>query len=156
MLDIKKLVKNDSFLETEKNIQDYYAQSLEWRNSSSAELIKVVEINEKRKVLVTEAEQQKAQQNKVSQDIAKIKREQGDATALMEEMKAVSSQVKELEKQAQVVTEELNDLLLTIPNYLHPSVPQGKDEADNKVVRSWEKRNLLILKQKIMRNLVKK
>ena len=58
-------------------------------------------------------------------------------TELIKESTKIDKKIKGLDEQLRAIEEELNDLLLRLPNIPHPSVPLGKDESDNRVVRSW-------------------
>ena len=77
------------------------------------------------------------QRNRVSEDIAAMKKRGEDASNIIAEMKEVSSEIKEKEKELPGIIEELNDLLMVIPNIPDASVPAGKDENDNPVIRTW-------------------
>ena len=77
------------------------------------------------------------QRNKVSEDIAVMKKNREDASGVIAEMKKVSSQIKELEAGVSEIEEKLNSLLMVIPNIPHESVPIGQDESDNAFVREW-------------------
>ena len=79
------------------------------------------------------------QRNSVSEDIAAMKKKGEDASNIIAEMKEVSSEIKEKEKELPGILEELNDLLMVIPNIPDESVPVGKDENDNPVIRTWGK-----------------
>jgi len=77
------------------------------------------------------------QRNRVNEDIAAMKKRGEDAANIIAEMKEVSSEIKEKEKELPGILEELNDLLMVIPNIPDESVPVGKDENDNPVIRTW-------------------
>ena len=77
------------------------------------------------------------QRNSVSEDIAAMKKRGEDASNIIAEMKEVSSEIKEKEKALPGILEELNSLLMVIPNIPDESVPVGKDENDNPVIRTW-------------------
>lgn len=79
------------------------------------------------------------QRNRVSEDIAVMKKRGEDASSIIAEMKEVSSEIKEKEKELPGIVEALNDLLMIIPNIPDESVPVGKDENDNPVIRTWGK-----------------
>ena len=57
--------------------------------------------------------------------------------ALLTEMRDVGEQIKSLDNEISRNEQELNDLLLRVPNLVHPGVPVGRDESDNVVLRSW-------------------
>ena len=81
--------------------------------------------------------------NRVSDDIASMKKNGQDASALIAEMKDVSSEIKAQEAGLTVMQEGLNSLLMVMPNIPHESVPVGKDSRDNTEIRVWgEKREM--------------
>ncbi len=91
---------------------------------------------ERRKFLV-EAENRKARRNKVSDEIAALKKQKKDATALIGEMKKVGAEIEELDEKAEGLDERLRDLLKNIPNVPHSSVPVGRGPEDNQEIRRW-------------------
>src|SRR5579862_6471408 len=95
------------------------------------------QVDEKRRVLITQSETLKAQRNRASEEIAKLKKAGQDATAQMEQTKALRQQGDELEKQAAEVDQELRSILAGIPNIPHESVPEGNSADDNKEIRKW-------------------
>jgi len=133
MIDIKQLEKK---AENGVSYFDEYRQSLLNRGSSTEILEQILELNKKRKELIHQAETAKAQQNKVSGEIAQMKRLGQDATQRIAEMGKLGSSVKEMELKAQAVDEEVQQLLLVIPNKPHSSVPVGKSAEENKIVKT--------------------
>ena len=91
---------------------------------------------ERRKFLV-EAETRKARRNKVSDEIASLKKAKQDASALIAEMKQVGAEIEELDEKAKKYDEQLQELLRIIPNLPHASVPVGRGSEDNQEVRRW-------------------
>ena len=90
-----------------------------------------------RRSAITEAETMKARRNKASEEIARLKKEKQDATALMDETKELREKIAIAEKRAEALDAQLRDLLNGIPNLPDDSVPIGKDEHDNAEVRCW-------------------
>ncbi|GLH63925.1 serine--tRNA ligase [Parageobacillus sp. G301] len=95
------------------------------------------ELDKKRRELIAKAEELKNKRNEVSQQIAVLKREKKDADHLIAEMRDVGDRIKAMDDEIRQVEEELNALLLSIPNVPHESVPVGKSEEDNVEVRKW-------------------
>src|SRR5260221_4938854 len=95
------------------------------------------QMDEKRRALITQSESLKAQRNRASEEIAKLKKAGQDATAQMEQTKALRAQGDELEKQAAEIDQELRTMLAGIPNVPHESVQVGRSADDNKEVRKW-------------------
>jgi len=75
--------------------------------------------------------------NSNSQEIARIKKEGGDASALMQEMKRVSDSIKEQKERCDDLLRRRDELMSHIPNAAHPSVPQGGGAQDNVTVSEW-------------------
>jgi seryl-tRNA synthetase len=97
------------------------------------------QVDEKRRQLITQSETLKAQRNRASEEIAKLKKAGQDAAAQMEQTKALRAQGDELEKQAAEIDQELRTLLAGIPNVPHESVPPGRSAEDNQEIRKWGK-----------------
>jgi seryl-tRNA synthetase len=115
--------------------QELVRESLAKRGETSG-LDEVLRIDEERRRLIQEAESLRARKKQVSKDIAKMKDKPPE---LLAEMREVGDSIKSLEVEVEHKEAELNELLLRIPNLVHPSVPAGKDSSDNVVVREWGK-----------------
>ncbi|MFZ0438892.1 MAG: serine--tRNA ligase, partial [Candidatus Sulfotelmatobacter sp.] len=95
------------------------------------------EVDTQRRQAITEAETLKAQRNKASEDIAKLKKSGQDATAAIAETKDLREQIQAREKIAADLDARLQDILSGIPNMPHASVPVGYSAEDNVEVRRW-------------------
>jgi len=95
------------------------------------------EVDTQRRQAITEAETRKAQRNKASEEIAKLKKAGQDASAAMSQTKDLREQIQGLEKTATDLDARLRDILTGIPNLPHASVPVGHSEEDNVEVRRW-------------------
>ena len=94
-------------------------------------------LDKERRELITANEQRKAQRNKASEEIARLKKEEQNADTLIAEMKQVSESIKQSDERIAGLDTTQRDLLLTIPNVPHSSVPVGTTAADNVEVRRW-------------------
>jgi seryl-tRNA synthetase len=94
-------------------------------------------LDAQRRELITATEQLKAQRNKASDEIARLKKAKENADSLIGEMKAVSERIKEADERIAQLDATQRELLLTIPNLLHASVPVGHSAAENVEVRRW-------------------
>ena len=94
-------------------------------------------LDEKRREIIRKAEQLKNKRNTVSQEIARRKKEKKDTDAIIAEMQQVSRDIRSMDEEARETEEQLNNILLTLPNLPHESVPVGKDDSDNEEVRRW-------------------
>lgn len=133
MIDIKLLERK---ADQGPSYYDEYRQGLLNRGSSTEMLDRIMELNKRRRELITQAEQAKARQNKVSGEIAQLKRQQQDASALIAEMGKLSAEVKEMEATAGKADEEVQALLLTLPNKPNASVPLGGGADENKLIKT--------------------
>ncbi|MDD9148508.1 MULTISPECIES: serine--tRNA ligase [unclassified Sporolactobacillus] len=94
-------------------------------------------LDEKRRMLINQAEALKARRNQVSADVAAKKRAKEDARDLIEAMREVSAQIKTLDGELHRIEDELHQVMLSIPNIPHESVPLGDGEEDNQPIRFW-------------------
>jgi len=104
---------------------------------ATIDLDALLALDETRRQLTTEVETLKAQRNQASQQVAQMKRSGQDASALMAELGALSQRIKELDERCSAVDAQFQEMLLTIPNIPHASVPEGSSDADNTEVRRW-------------------
>ncbi|HXR32432.1 MAG TPA: serine--tRNA ligase [Verrucomicrobiae bacterium] len=94
-------------------------------------------LDKERRELITENEHRKAQRNKASDEIARLKKEKHSADAILAEMKQLSERIKQADERIAELDATQRELLLTIPNIPHSSVPTGRGAEDNKEVRRW-------------------
>jgi len=94
-------------------------------------------LDQTRREILSGLEALRHQKNRVSEEIAAMKKRGEDALTVIAEMKTVASEIKEKEKELPKVVEELDQMLMVIPNIPDGSVPVGKDETDNPVIRAW-------------------
>ncbi|MEG0294737.1 serine--tRNA ligase [Enterococcus sp.] len=127
MLDMKMIRQNFDFVQ----------QKLQSRGVKADVLAKFVELDEQRRALLVQTEEQKKYRNDVSGEIAQLKREKLDATEKINEMKMVGEKIKSIDQQILVIDEQLKEIATTLPNLPHDSVPLGSDEEDNIEVRRW-------------------
>lgn len=126
MLDLKWIVANP----------DQAKLGLKSRNTDIS-VDQILELNEKRKVLQREFDELKAKQNQQSKLITQAKKDGQDARQLIDDMGAISKRSKEIHQTQLEVKEELDTLLLSLPNLPHESVPMGEDESQNEELRTW-------------------
>jgi seryl-tRNA synthetase len=102
-----------------------------------ADLDLILALDEKRRGILVEVEQRKAERNKASEEIARLKKAGQDATALLDAMKRLSDEIKASDDQLRVIEQELDAQMLWLPNIPHASVPVGPDAGANVEVRRW-------------------
>ena len=127
MLDIKRI--RDDFENVKKAVES--------RGKGDYNIGRTIELDDKRRALLAEVEALKAEQNKASKEIPKMKKAGEDTTALMAEMKELSTKIAGLDEQVKAVQAELRDVLLGIPNTPNPDDPIGLDDSDNVEIRKW-------------------
>lgn len=93
---------------------------------------RLLERDTERKAMVQRTDDLKALRNRVSKEIANIKRTgQGSGEELISQMKEVSDQIADLDLGLSTLEGEIEELLLTLPNKLHESVPEGRSADEN-------------------------
>jgi seryl-tRNA synthetase len=99
-------------------------------------------LDQSRREAITTSERLKARRNELSQQVGALKKTGQDATAVMEETRALKDQLDELDKAAASFDEQMRLALSSIPNLTRDEVPAGLSEADNKTMKTWgEKRS---------------
>ncbi|RJP64800.1 MAG: serine--tRNA ligase [Ignavibacteriales bacterium] len=126
MLDIKLIRENP----------DLVKKGLENKNEKNR-VDEILSLDEKRRQIIQSVEELKAKKNQVSQQVGQMKKSGQDATAIIAEMKTVSDNIAELDAQLKSTEEELNKILMSIPNLPHSSVPVGKSAEQNVEARRW-------------------
>ena len=115
---------------------DLFAEMAKRRNIT-LDLDGFRELDKIRREQITANEQRKAMRNKASDEIARLKKEKQNAETLIAEMKQVSEQIKQSDERIAELDARQRELLLTIPNIPHSSVPAGASAEDNLEVRRW-------------------
>jgi len=101
----------------------------------SADLETFQKNDENRRLILLEAETLRNRRNVVSEQIAQLKKQGDNADDLVSEMREVSSRIKELDKSLSENEALVNEILIGIPNIPHSSVPIGKNETENKIMK---------------------
>jgi seryl-tRNA synthetase len=96
-----------------------------------------IETDSEWRKLKTEADRLRHRQNDLTAKVAALKGKGGSITQLLEEVKEIPGEIKALETKSEVKRERLSKILLSLPNMLHESVPDGADESGNVVARMW-------------------
>ena len=128
MLDIKLIRENPEEIKKRLKVRakDYDAQ-----------IDEIIEIDKQRRVKLSEIDAMKAQQNAASKKIPQIKKEGGDVSAIMAEMKTLADKVKVDSADLSELESRQQTILYAIPNTPHESVPFGEDDRDNTEMRHW-------------------
>jgi len=110
-------------------------QGLEKRGDAFV-LDEILEIDERYRSLLRQTEELRAKHNETSKQLAKSKER---SPQFMAQMRQLGEQISFLQQQTKEAKASVDCLLLELPNIPHPSVPEGKSESDNVVVRAWGK-----------------
>jgi seryl-tRNA synthetase len=129
MLDIKLIRENPDFVknnlmkrgnpENGKMLDELVDLDREWRQN----LTKLNDLRHERKMITAE--------------IAKLKKAGKDAESKVETAKTIDSKITRIEKEVSGAEDKIHDCLMRLPNLLHETVPVGKDENENVLMRTW-------------------
>ncbi len=97
----------------------------------------LIRFDDERKAIILKVEELKAKRNKASEEVAALKKAKQNADALIAQTKIVGDEIKILDDRQKAAEENLNKVLLTIPNIPHPSVPAGSTPEDNQSIFTW-------------------
>lgn len=127
MLDLKEL-ENEGYFKK-------YVECLKARNGDVSLVEKLVDENKKRKKLIFESEALRAEQNKVSEVIGKLKREKADASQQLADMQELAGKFKALTASLDEVQKKVDEIAFQLPNMTHESTPKGSSADENKEIR---------------------
>lgn len=99
------------------------------KKNFNVDIDRLIELNNQRKSLTSESERIKSIKNSISKEIPKLSKEEKDSKLI--EMQKLSKTEKELDEKLNKIKEEINQILLTVPNPPDESVPIGKDDTEN-------------------------
>ena len=126
MLDLERIRKYPSEVKA----------GLESLGADPAQVDSILELDERRRELLTEVETLRARRNRVSKRIGRLK-DQEERERLIAEMRQVGDRIDALEEPLEVVEADLQSAMLSVPNLPHESVPVGPDDTHNVVVGQW-------------------
>lgn len=127
MLDLKR-IRNDF---------DAVAEKLATRGVSQDTLNQLAELDKKRRSLLVETEELKAERNLASAAIAQAKRNKENADEQIAAMQELSAKIKGIDAELVSLDEQITAIITVLPNTPHDSVPVGSDEEENVEVRRW-------------------
>jgi seryl-tRNA synthetase len=126
MLDIK-------FIRENADIVKMAAQ----KKKIKVDIDRLLAVDDSRREIMTKLETKKAEQNRVSQDIARSGADAMARNQLINEMQLLKVDIQKDEEGLRPVIEEWQALMLQIPNIPDMSVPDGDSDADNQEVKTW-------------------
>ncbi|MEN3035568.1 MAG: serine--tRNA ligase, partial [Candidatus Methanosuratincola sp.] len=89
--------------------------------------------------LFTEVSNLRASRNRVTEEIARMKKQGLDASDKIREAEEIPRRIKTLESEMEAHRRRMDEILMRLPNTMDDSVPYGKDDTENVVIRSWGK-----------------
>jgi len=129
LIDIKLVRKNPELVKEDLRKRFAY-EKVPW-------IDKVLELDERRRALLSEIDKLRHRRNLITSEIAKMKRAGLHVEEKLEEARKIPLEIKRLEDEVDRLDEDVRGLLARIPNLTHDSVPIGRDESYNQVVKVW-------------------
>ncbi len=129
MLDIKLIRENPDIVRKDlEKRQDF--DKIKW-------IDELLVFDKKRREVISKVNELRKKRNEITEEIARLKKKGEDASNLLKEVKEIPERIKQLEDDLARYEEKVNWYLMRLPNILHDSVPFGKDDKDNVVVKVW-------------------
>lgn len=125
MLDLRFVVEN----------MNEVIKKLSNRNGDFSYLYELVDLSNRRKDIIMSVESKKALRNDASKKIGDLKRQKLDATPILNEVAHLGDEIKVLDEELKTIEEKIQWILAITPNIPHESVPIGKDDTANVVIR---------------------
>jgi seryl-tRNA synthetase len=128
MLDIKVIRDNPEFVRS----------AMRMLGAEDAPIELVLELDEQRRAILAQVETLRAERNAGSKRVGELMRDgkRGDAGDLRQRMASIAEDIRALDEKLAQVEAAFHDAMLRVPNLPHPSVPFGRDDKDNIVVRT--------------------
>lgn len=127
------------------------------RSPAAAETIApIADLGQKRRELIAAVEAKQALRNLANEKMAKADKKSAEFAEQREALKTLSGEIKEAEKQLNDVLAAIGNILSVVPNIPDASVPDGKGEDDNVVVRTWGTNRRIRLRPKPIGTLVRR
>ena len=126
MLDIKYIRENLS-----------YVKKSSISKNCKVDFKLILTLDSDRREIINVVEKLKAQRNLLNANISSILKKKEDASELIADMKQISIDIKTYDSKLNEINLSLTKLLYYVPNIMHESVPVGKDDSDNIIVKEW-------------------
>jgi seryl-tRNA synthetase len=126
MLDIRLIRENAELVK----------QAIALKNVS-ADIDAIVALDVRRREVLVRADELKKERNELSGEVGRKLKAKENADALKDRVRELGDEIKKLDGELATIEPDLNNRLLWVPNPPHDSVPHGKDETENRVLREW-------------------
>jgi len=130
MLDIQFIRKNP----------DRVKQAIINKHESAVDVDHILDTDSQRRKMIHHSEQLKKKRNEKSKEVSVLKKNGLDASQIIEETKEIGKEIKSVDVKLRELEEQLNTMLLQVPNLPAPDVPVGKDADDNEITRTCGER----------------
>ncbi|MDO5375823.1 serine--tRNA ligase [Staphylococcus rostri] len=120
-----------------RNEPEKVKEKIQLRGDDPVVVDEVLELDQKRRELIKQTEELKAERNKASELIAQKKRNNEDAEEAIQLQRQAGDKVKAIDAELKEVDNALQDKLSRIPNLIHDDVPQGADDTENVELKKW-------------------
>jgi len=127
MLDMKRI----------RERTDEVRQGLKARGADATVVDRVLELDTRRRELLTEAEARKSERNRISKTVGDLRKRGEDTADIQAQVRGIGDEINALDEQVREVETQLEQRMLMIPNIPCPHIPVGPDASGNRVVRSW-------------------
>ncbi|MEM0154955.1 MAG: serine--tRNA ligase [Methanothrix sp.] len=130
---------DDDFMITTKYVRDHIQEiraSLQKRRSEYP-IDELLKLDEQWRAAKTELQEMQTKRNRLSMEVAKLKKEGKEAKAQINEVADMKDRMQELDKSIDAAQKKIESLLLNMPNVLHESVPYGASDENNVEIRRW-------------------
>jgi seryl-tRNA synthetase len=131
MLDIKRIRQNP----------EQFRKGLAAKNGAE-NLERLLELDQERRDCITRSDELKAIRNRVSDEIASLKKSRQPADEKIREMKNLGQEIKSLDDKIRIVEKQIRKIMLTLPNIPHETVKIGRTAEDNVLVKEWGKQRI--------------
>ncbi len=101
-------------------------------------LYDLVKLDADRRKVIQDVEKLKQVRNQITKEISELKAKGKPVKTKLKEVKELPNKIKKLDDKLSALDKKCHLILMTLPNMLHESVPQGKDDNDNVELRRWD------------------
>ncbi|MBU0893838.1 MAG: serine--tRNA ligase [Nanoarchaeota archaeon] len=131
MIDIKLIRENPGLVK--ENIKKKFQED------KISLVDKVLKLDEEWRGLKYKEDGFRSERNKISQKINELKKDKKDAKSEIKQAKEIPKKIEKLQEKRRKLEDDIKEIMYKIPNIIHKSVPIGKDESKNKVVKKFGK-----------------